>query len=150
MTRLQENLARLKLSAETVIADIFEFQSAESFDAVLLDAPCSATGTIRRHPDLPYHRKPEQIPLLADLQHRMLNKAASLTKTGGIVVFSTCSIEPEEGEDQLARLPLSLMHRPLITGECSTEPQWLNAEGCVRTLPNQGLDGFFAMRLERI
>jgi 16S rRNA (cytosine967-C5)-methyltransferase len=150
MSRLQENLARLKFSAETVIADVFEFQSAESFDAVLLDAPCSATGIIRRHPDLPYHRKPDQIAELADLQHRMLHKAASLTKTGGSVVFCTCSIEPEEGEGQLAKLPQNLKHRPLSTGECAIEAQWLNAEGCIRTLPNQGLDGFFAMRLERV
>jgi 16S rRNA (cytosine967-C5)-methyltransferase len=150
MSRLQENLDRLNLTAETVTADVFEFQSTEAFDAVLLDAPCSATGTIRRHPDLPYHRKPVQISGLADLQHRMLIKAAALAKKGGIVVFCTCSIEPEEGEEQLSRLPPNLKHLPLISGEYSTEPRWLNADGCIRTLPNQGLDGFFVMRLERV
>jgi 16S rRNA (cytosine967-C5)-methyltransferase len=150
MSRLQENLARLKLSVETVIADALEFEATRLFDAVLLDAPCSATGTIRRHPDLPYHRQPEQISALSDLQHQMLTKAASLTKTGGIVVFCTCSIEPEEGEEQLAKLPSNLKHLPLTTGEYSIEPQWLNAQGCLRTLPNQGLDGFFAMRLQRV
>lgn len=150
MARLQENLRRLRLSAEIVIADALEFQTTDRFDVVLLDAPCSATGIIRRHPDIPYHRKPEQISRLADLQHEMLIKAASLIKTGGILVFCTCSIEPEEGEQHLTTLPANLKHLPLLPGECSTKPDWLDNQGCIRTLPNQGLDGFFAMRLQRI
>jgi 16S rRNA (cytosine967-C5)-methyltransferase len=150
MEKLRANLDRLKVSAETVICDALEFQSPEPFDAVLLDAPCSGTGTIRRHPDLPYHRIPKQIGPLAELQHRLLNRCVSLTKPDGLIVFSTCSLEPEEGEDQLTRLSSDLRHIPVQESEFSLTPRWLNAQGCIRTLPNQGLDGFFAMRLKRV
>jgi 16S rRNA (cytosine967-C5)-methyltransferase len=150
VARLRDNLSRLKLTAEVIVSDALEFQPARAFDAVLLDAPCSATGIIRRHPDLPYHRRPEQISALADLQRRMLVKAALLVKPGGTLVFSTCSIEPLEGESHLDDLPDNLRLLPLAPGECLTKPDWLDREGCVRTLPNQGLDGFFVMRLERI
>jgi 16S rRNA (cytosine967-C5)-methyltransferase len=150
MARLRDNLSRLKLTAELIVSDALEFQPADAFDAVLLDAPCSATGIIRRHPDLPYHRHPEHISTLADLQRRMLFKAAWLVKPGGILVFSTCSIELLEGESHLDNLPENLRLLPLVPGECLTKPDWLNRKGCIRTLPNQGLDGFFVMRLERI
>jgi 16S rRNA (cytosine967-C5)-methyltransferase len=148
MAKLRQNLERLRLSAELIVADALEFQAPQGFDAILLDAPCSATGIIRRHPDLPYHRTAEMISNLAVLQSQLLDRAMTLVKPGGIAVFCTCSIEPEEGEHQLRSLPRSARHLPL--NDDSVKPEWLNSEGCLRTLPNQGLDGFFAMRLERI
>ncbi|MGH6875108.1 MAG: RsmB/NOP family class I SAM-dependent RNA methyltransferase [Aestuariivirgaceae bacterium] len=149
MQRLEENLRRLHLSAETVVADVLHFQPAASFDAVLLDAPCSATGIIRRHPDIPYLRKPDQIAELAILQNKLLFKAASLVRPGGTLIYCTCSLEGEEGEEHLSKLPVNLALMPLTAGEFALPPEWLDAYGCVRTLPNQGVDGFFAMRLHR-
>jgi 16S rRNA (cytosine967-C5)-methyltransferase len=149
MQRLEENLRRLRLSAETVIADALNFLPSASFDAVLLDAPCAATGIIRRHPDIPYLRTPEQIAELSALQHQLLIKAASLLKPGGTLIYCTCSLEAEEGEDHLSRVPATLALLPLVPGEFALRPEWLDTQGCLRTLPNQGLDGFFAMRLLR-
>jgi 16S rRNA (cytosine967-C5)-methyltransferase len=149
MQRLEENLRRLRLSAEPVIADALEFTPSTSFDAVLLDAPCAATGIIRRHPDIPYRRKPEQILELAALQHTLLVKAASLLRPGGTLIYCTCSLEAEEGEDHLSKLPPNLTLLPLSPKEFALRPEWLDKHGCLRTLPNQGLDGFFAMRLLR-
>jgi 16S rRNA (cytosine967-C5)-methyltransferase len=149
MQRLEENLRRLRLSAETVVADALHFQPPVSFDAVLLDAPCAATGIIRRHPDIPYLRSPEQIVELAAIQHSLLLKAASLLRPGGMLIYCTCSLEAEEGEDHLSRLPPNVMLLPLDPRQFALRPEWLDGRGCLRTLPNQGLDGFFAMRLQR-
>ena len=91
------NLARLSLTAEFVCADVEEW-AAEPFDALLLDAPCSSTGTIRRHPDVPWLKQPSDIAALAALQRRLIARAAALTKPGGVLVYCTCSLEPEEGE----------------------------------------------------
>jgi 16S rRNA (cytosine967-C5)-methyltransferase len=126
------------------------------WDAVLLDAPCSATGTIRRHPELPHLRQESLIKELSSLQRQMLSKAASLVKPGGMLVYCTCSLEPEEGEAQLRwfqgwnsgfeALPAALPWLP---------PQAITPEGWVRTLPfmrlgeAQGMDGFFAAVLRR-
>ena len=146
---LAENLARLRLTARTVEADLFDFASGEAFDAVLLDAPCSATGTIRRHPDLVFHLEPKDIVDLADRQHRMIAKAATFLGPGGTLVYSTCSLEAEEGEGQAARLPSSLRLIPISAEPCGLQSQWIGAAGVLRTRPDQGLDGFFAMRIER-
>ena len=108
---LTDNLKRLGLEAETVKADAATWQPDESFDAVLLDAPCSSTGTIRRHPDIPYVKSAEDIAALAPLQERLLDNAARLVKPGGRLVYSTCSLEPEEGEAQVAAL---LVRNPTI------------------------------------
>jgi 16S rRNA (cytosine967-C5)-methyltransferase len=150
MCKLQENLARLKFSAETIIGDALYFEAAELFDAVLLDAPCSATGIIRRHPDIPYHRTPKQIFELAGFQGQILSRASNLVKHGGRLVFCTCSLELEEGERHLNSLPADLRLLPLSAGEHSLKPEWVASSGCLRTRPNQGLDGFFAMLLLRI
>jgi 16S rRNA (cytosine967-C5)-methyltransferase len=150
MVRLQENLARLHLSAELIVCDVLDYRPSQLFDAILLDAPCSATGIIRRHPDLPYHRSREMISNLASLQQQLLDKAMRFLKPAGILVFCTCSIEPEEGEHHVHRLPLNARHLPLEPDGDSLEAEWLTSDGCLRTLPNQGLDGFFAMRLERL
>jgi 16S rRNA (cytosine967-C5)-methyltransferase len=150
MARLRENLERLRLSAELVVSDVLDYQPSQLFDAVLLDAPCSATGIIRRHPDLPYHRTPELIASLAALQLQLLEKAVRFMKPGGVMVFCTCSIEPEEGEHHLRRLPRDVRHVALRLDADSLKAEWLGPDLCLRTLPNQGLDGFFAMRLERV
>src|SRR5581483_10480724 len=116
IARLRENLARLLLQAEAIAADVLEWQ-AGPFDAVLLDAPCTATGTIRRHPDVPWLKSEADVATLSSLQQRLLDRAADLTKPGGRLVYCVCSLEREEGEDQIeafrardqrfARLPVT-------------------------------------------
>lgn len=100
MERVAENLARTKLKADLVIANVLEWQDERQFDAVLLDAPCSATGTIRRHPDLPFAKDGTGISELIGLQAEMLSAAARRVKPGGRLVFCTCSLIPDEGEVQ--------------------------------------------------
>ncbi|ESR26131.1 RsmB/NOP family class I SAM-dependent RNA methyltransferase [Lutibaculum baratangense] len=158
MARLRENLARLSLQAETVVADILDYRPAEPFDAVLLDAPCTATGTIRRHPDVPWQRRPADVAQLASLQSALLKHASSLVRPGGTIVFATCSLEPEEGEEQvagaLARGDAERM--PLVPGEFGISADCLTPQGDLRTLPCRspgvegGMDGFFATRLRRL
>ena len=97
MARLAENLGRLGLTATAVVAAAEEWQGGP-FDAVLVDAPCTATGTIRRHPDIPWRKMPADIVALAALQRRLLDNAITLARPGGTIVFCTCSLEPEEGE----------------------------------------------------
>jgi 16S rRNA (cytosine967-C5)-methyltransferase len=158
--RLATNLERLRLSAETVAADILTWDPAELFDAVLLDAPCTATGTIRRHPDIAWLKRPEDVATLAELQGRMIDRAAALLKPGGTLVYCTCSLEREEGEDQLARAlhrhPLELL--PVGAAEVAGLAEIITPVGAVRTLPCQlpmatprlsGLDGFFVARLRK-
>lgn len=154
--RLRDNLSRLSLQAETVAADAAEWNGGP-FDAVLLDAPCTATGTIRRHPDLPWQKQPADLAALADLQSRLLDRAATLTKPGGLLVYATCSLEPEEGESQiesfLARHP-NFALVPVVPAELPGLEAALTARGVLRILPchlaeQGGCDGFFAARLRR-
>jgi 16S rRNA (cytosine967-C5)-methyltransferase len=158
MERLRENLDRLHLSAETIIADAETFAPADRFDAVLLDAPCSATGTIRHHPDLPHTKDEAQIASLSALQARLLVQAAKLVSSGGMLVYSTCSLEPEEGEAQADRfLTRNRQFRrlPLNPSDVAGQGQFINQNGDLRTLPSmaiggaRGLDGFFAARFVR-
>ena len=107
LERLKANLARLKLDAETVAADLLDWQPENRFDAVLLDAPCSATGTIRRHPDIPYLKQPSDVAELAVLQEKMLGKALDMLAPGGVLVYCTCSLEPSEGPAQIAKLMMA-------------------------------------------
>ena len=158
MERLRENLARLGLEAKTIVADLFAFETKERFDAVLLDAPCSATGTIRRHPDLPYRKDAGAIAALAKIQAEALDRAALLVKPGGLLVYATCSLEPEEGEAQAAaflkRQP-GFQHDQVGPAEIAGQAHFINADGDLRTLPSmeigsgKGLDGFFAARFRR-
>jgi 16S rRNA (cytosine967-C5)-methyltransferase len=161
LERLKQNLARLGLTAETVVADVTEWQS-EPFDAVLLDAPCSATGTIRRHPDVPWLKRESDIAALAALQRRLLARAVELTRPGGLIVYCTCSLEPDEGvepvTDFLARDSRVRRH-PLVASNVHGCAEFLTADGDLRTLPCQlpdsnaqmsGLDGFYGCRLERL
>jgi 16S rRNA (cytosine967-C5)-methyltransferase len=161
LSLLAENLARLGLEAELVLADAANWQPGELFDAVLLDAPCSSTGTIRRHPDIPYVKSPKDIEALAQLQARLLDNAASLLKPGGRLVYSTCSLEPEEGEAQIAAFLVrndALSLEPIAPGELFGQTGWIEPSGFLRTFPYElkldspewsGMDGFFATRLVR-
>ncbi|HPE32023.1 MAG TPA: RsmB/NOP family class I SAM-dependent RNA methyltransferase, partial [Parvularculaceae bacterium] len=152
-----ENLRRVSLSAETIKADILRWSPSEKADAILLDAPCSATGTIRRHPDILYSKSETDIAELAVLQARMIDKAASLLKEGGVLVYATCSLQPEEGERQveaaLARHE-ELAREPVTAEEVGGLTQAVTRQGDLRTLPcfwgeRGGMDGFFAARLRR-
>ncbi len=154
MERVARNLARCRLTAALVTADARDWQGGP-FDAVLLDAPCTATGTIRRHPDLPFVRRPADLPALAALQAELIDRAVALVRPGGRIVFSTCSLLPEEGEHQirgaLARHPaLSLTPAdPAGLPKGARRP-----EGWVRTRPDMwsdrgGIDGFFIACLAR-
>ncbi|HKH80812.1 MAG TPA: transcription antitermination factor NusB [Methylovirgula sp.] len=157
---LAANFQRLRLESEVVVADVVAL-SGFSFDAVLLDAPCSGTGTIRRHPDIAWTKKPGDIAKLAALQTRMLDKAFELVKPGGTIIYCVCSIEPEEGEQQIASLLRrnpDLMRSPILAEEVGGLHELVNLNGELRTLPSHlpaedsrraGLDGFFAARLVR-
>jgi 16S rRNA (cytosine967-C5)-methyltransferase len=161
MARLRDNLARLSLSADAVVADAVEWQRAdrEGFDGILLDAPCTSTGTIRRHPDIAWLRQEPDIVTLASLQKRLLQKAATLLKPGGTLVYCTCSLEPEEGDQAVAALlaaESSLQRRPIEPGEVAGLSEIITAAGDLRTLPCHlprpdprlgGLDGFYIARL---
>jgi 16S rRNA (cytosine967-C5)-methyltransferase len=157
---LAANLARLNLRASIVVADVMNLK-AEPFDAILVDAPCLGTGTIRRHPDIAWTKKPHDLVALTALQARLLDKAAELVKPGGRIVYCTCSLEPEENEMQISALlrrnPF-LSRDPITAGEVGGLPELLNGNGELRTLPSHlpaseprlaGLDGFFAARLLR-
>ncbi len=162
IARLENNLSRLGLSAKCVVADIMEWHPDHPFDAILLDAPCSSTGTIRRHPDVMWTKTEEDIAALAELQFELWNKAIELLKPGGTMVFSNCSIDRQEGEDLYARMLKS--RDDIRTGiikpsELPGLEAAITGQGTLRTLPNllphpdpqlAGLDGFFAARLCRI
>jgi 16S rRNA (cytosine967-C5)-methyltransferase len=161
MARLRDNLARLALSADAVVADAVEWQGAEpdGFDGILLDAPCTSTGTIRRHPDIAWLRQEADIATLATLQRRLLQKAAALLRPGGTLVYCTCSLEPEEGDQAITALlaaESSLQRRPIEAAEVAGLSEIITAEGDLRTLPCHlprpdprlgGLDGFYIARL---
>lgn len=155
LKRLSENLARTGLSAETVAADATGWDDPRQFDAVLLDAPCSATGTFRRHPDVLWTARPSDVASLAAVQSRLLDSAARRTRPGGRLVYCVCSLEPEEGEAQarafLARTP-DFTLAPASMGEGGAPPASLTAEGTLRILPHHregGTDGFFIARFTR-
>jgi 16S rRNA (cytosine967-C5)-methyltransferase len=160
VARLRDNLTRLALHADTVMTDAAEWPAeAGSFDGVLVDAPCSSTGTIRRHPDVAWLRQEADIAALSGLQKRLLQKATALLKPGGTLVYCTCSLEPEEGEQAIAALlagESGLRRAPVETAEVAGLAEIITADGDLRTLPCHlphadpklgGLDGFYAARL---
>jgi 16S rRNA (cytosine967-C5)-methyltransferase len=155
LRRLSENLARTGLSAGVVTADAAEWADRRMFDAVLLDAPCSATGTFRRHPDVLWVASPADIPKLSALQARLLDSAARRVKPGGRLAYCVCSLEPEEGEAQvaafLARTP-GFRLDPVAAGEGDAPEASLRPDGTLRILPHHrdgGTDGFFIARMRR-
>jgi 16S rRNA (cytosine967-C5)-methyltransferase len=148
LDRLRENLARTGLRAKIWIADALSWQPAEPFDAILLDAPCTATGTCRRHPDVLHRIGPRQIAAMAELQAQLLERAQCWLKPGGALVYAVCSLEREEGEEQVARV--SLTSSPITSQELPPALQ-PTPEGWLRTDPGMlgeqgGLDGFFVAR----
>jgi 16S rRNA (cytosine967-C5)-methyltransferase len=152
LRRLKENLGRLGLDAEIVQANAADWAAPELFDAVLLDAPCSATGTIRRNPDIPYLKGESDIVALTRAQARLLDHALDLLKPGGQLVYSTCSLEAEECEAQIERLLAArpdVSLKPIRAGEAGIPPECVTPAGLLRTLPFHcgGMDGFFAARL---
>ena len=159
LKRLEDNLVRLSLNAELVCADAAAWHPEQSFDAVLLDAPCSSTGTIRRHPDVPWLKTAADIAKLAGLQRRLIDHAVTLIKPGGTLIYCTCSLEPEENEaivaELLAREP-GVRRAPLAATDVFGHGEFITPDGDLRTLPCYlpdadsrfaGIDGFYAARL---
>lgn len=155
LKRLEENLQRLGLGAATVATDAAAWQPPQPADAVLLDAPCSATGTLRRHPDIAWLKGPDQIAGLTEAQDRLLDAAVTMLKPGGLLVYAVCSLQPEEGPERIAALLErndSLVRVPITAQELPGMAEALTAEGDFRSLPchlaaQGGLDGFYACRL---
>jgi len=151
--RIQENLARTKLSAEIVQSDARDFEGTAPL--VLIDAPCTATGTIRRHPDLPWIKGAADVTISAAAAYEILESGAAMVEAGGILVFAVCSLEREEGEEQLAAFLAThpeFARMPITAEELFGHSEWITAEGDLRTLPchlndKGGMDGFYAARL---
>jgi 16S rRNA (cytosine967-C5)-methyltransferase len=155
LRRVKAGLERTGLSADAIAADAADWPDERLFDAVLLDAPCSSSGTFRRHPDALWNARPGDIPALVALQARLLASAARRVRPGGRLVYSVCSLEPEEGEAQvrafLAAHPDFALD-PVGPGEAGAPPASLAQEGWLRILPHHldgGIDGFFAARMKR-
>lgn len=158
MSRVQENLARLKLIATCITADATGWQPPEPVSYVLLDAPCSATGTIRRHPDIAWRKTQTQIDGLMALQDRLLNAAADMLAPGGLLIFCTCSLQPEEGSERIEAFLAKgapFVRVPIRAEEVGGMTELITALGELRTLPSHlgelgGMDGFYAARLQRV
>lgn len=155
LKRVAENLARLALTAEVVAADAGAWPDKRTFDAVLLDAPCSATGTFRRHPDVLWAAKPSDVAGLAAMQSKLFDAAVRRTKSGGRLVYCVCSLEPEEGEGQVAsvlgRTP-GLSLDPIAAGEGGAPAGSVRPDGTLRILPHHaegGMDGFYIARFRK-
>jgi 16S rRNA (cytosine967-C5)-methyltransferase len=156
LRRLRENLGRTNLDAQLIAADALAWKPDRTFDAILLDAPCSATGTFRRHPEVLYRARPQVIRDSAELQARLIRRAAAWLKPGGTLVYSVCSLEREEGEGIVSRFVAEVPGFRLHAPERGEMPDFVTAapEGWVRILPGLlgaegGLDGFFVARLVR-
>jgi len=159
LERVRENLDRLGLDAALHAGDVLALDESLHFDAILLDAPCSATGTLRRHPDVAWIKTPQDIAKLAGLQRRLIDKAVALLKPGGRLVYCTCSLEPEEGEEQAAYLLAThpgMRRLPVTPDEIGDMDTLITPQGDFRALPHrggtampEGLDGFFAARFHK-
>jgi 16S rRNA (cytosine967-C5)-methyltransferase len=157
LQRVRENLDRLKLTAELVVGDARDWRPSEPAPHVFLDAPCTATGTIRRHPDLPWSKGAADLIACESLQSELLDAAVEMTASGGTLVYAVCSLEPEEGEEQIAaflRRRSDFARVPVTAGEVF-DPAFISADGDLKTLPSTwaekgGMDGFYAARLKRL
>ena len=158
LARLRENLARLHLEAEIVEADALDWRPAAQAQMVLLDAPCAATGTIRRHPDVLHGRRPADVARLAELQGRLLARAAAMVAPGGLLVYASCSLQPEECErqvDAFLKAATDFARLPVRPGELAGVGEAITTAGDLRTLPchwaeDGGMDGFYAARLRHL
>ncbi len=158
LERLNANLARLSLSAECLVADAAQWTPPEPARLILLDAPCTATGAIRRHPDVPHLKTPDDITRLAAVQERLLATAVGMLAPGGTLVYCTCSLEPMEGVQQVTRLlsrGAPVRRRRIEPAEIGGLAECISEDGDLRTLPchlaeYDGLDGFYAARLVRV
>jgi 16S rRNA (cytosine967-C5)-methyltransferase len=158
LERLRDNVARTKLSATLIEADLRDYAPPAPAPFVLLDAPCSATGTIRRHPDLPWNKSASDMNACAQTAQELLEAAANMVAQGGLLVFAVCSLEPEEGEEQVAgflRQRRDFAREPVIAPDLFGHSEWIDPQGDLRTLPchladQGGMDGFFAARLRRL
>ena len=154
---LKKNLARLKLTANLVNADVKDWQPCLPSQYVLLDAPCTGTGTIRRHPDIVHLRGPEDVDRATAIQDSLLDSAVEMLAPGGILVFATCSLQPEEGIDRVSSLlarRCDLVRVPVTQSDHKCLDPFITADGDIRTLPiymaeQGGMDGFYATRLRR-
>ncbi|HEY3637469.1 MAG TPA: transcription antitermination factor NusB [Rhizomicrobium sp.] len=157
LARLTANFKRLKLEAQFVCADMRDFEPDRLADCVLLDAPCSATGTIRRHPELPWIKSPGDIAACSDAAGELLDAAAAMVAPGGMLVFAVCSLEPEEGEEQIShflRRNGQFRRVPVDADELFGLAELITSDGDLRTLPchraeQGGMDGFYSARLTR-
>lgn len=154
LARLSDNLTRTGLKAETAVADALEWDAADLFDAVLLDAPCSATGTFRRHPEVLYRARPAIIEQSAELQARLLRRAADWVRPGGSLVYAVCSLEPHEGEQRIEEFLSGQPDFRLEPASVSVDGVTPHRRGWLRILPGMlerqgGLDGFFTAHLVR-
>jgi 16S rRNA (cytosine967-C5)-methyltransferase len=148
-------MKRLNLPTAAVAADALTWRPPQPIDAVLLDAPCTATGAIRRHPDVPHLKRPADVARLAVIQDKLLRAAVEMLRPGGILVYCTCSLEAEEGPqriDALLRSGADVERQPLGADELGIPGEWLTSQGDLRTLPFHlsefdGLDGFYGARL---
>jgi 16S rRNA (cytosine967-C5)-methyltransferase len=158
LDRLVTNLNRLQLRVEAIAADALTWRPDHPVDAVLLDAPCTATGAIRRHPDVPHLKQPEDVARLAVVQENLLHAAVDMLRPGGTLVYCTCSLEPQEGPERieaLLRSGAAVERRPLKPGEIDAPSEWVTAAGDLRTLPCHlaefdGVDGFYSARLVKL
>ncbi len=154
MSRVEENLRRTGLDATTITADALNWTPDQQFDAILLDAPCSATGTIRRHPDLPHVKHGKELDALFELQAQLMDRAADMLKPGGRLVYCTCSLLTEEGERQakLAKERLGLIDIAPDVDSLGIDPAWVSPQGGLRLRPDYwadkgGMDGFYMIAL---
>jgi 16S rRNA (cytosine967-C5)-methyltransferase len=158
LERLVANLDRLGLPVEAVTADAATWRPPHPIDAVLLDAPCTTTGAIRRHPDVPHLKLPEDVVRLSAVQENLLHAAIEMLRPGGVLVYCTCSLEPQEGPERIAALlreGAPVARRPIDPAEIGGNPEWITDEGDLRTLPchlaeYDGVDGFFCARLVKL
>ena len=164
LERLRENLERTELYASIICEDMLQHTPNESYDIVLLDAPCSATGTLRRHPDLMWHKSEKDVTSLMEIQKNLLNHSLSLLKKDGILLYCTCSLEHEESEQQIESLLQENKGLELVritkneAKSLGLHVKWITPEGTMRILPHfnpsettdYGMDGFFAARLRKI
>ena len=155
LATLKGNLARLKLKANSVVADAVTWRPDSLLDAVLIDAPCTATGNIRRHPDIQHLKSLKDVESVGDLQRTLLDAAIEMVKPGGKIIYTTCSLQPDEGPEIINAFLASgvpVKRQPILLDEVGGRAELLTSSGDLRTLPCHfrelgGMDGFFAARL---